>query len=141
MEVVKDVLIEAEENIDNKNIAVVGRGFLVGKPIMEWLTETGMTFRLFHSKSDLAALKDADLIITGVGKSGLINSTILRQDVGIIDFGYDFIDGKIRGDFIPNENFHGWYTPTPGGTGPILVAEIFKNFYKLNKLNSMTIGL
>jgi len=50
------------------------------------------------------------------------------------------VDGKIRGDFdsdslnaIPHTPYPSFYTPTPGGTGPVLVAELFKNFYKLNK--------
>lgn len=138
VEVVRDVVTDAtgasdiEEYLKNKVVAVVGRGFLVGKPIMDWLGAAGIKYSLFHSKSDLADLKYADIIITGVGKGGLIEQKILKNYVGIVDFGYDLIGGKIKGDFIPDENFSGWYTPTPGGTGPVLVAEIFKNFYKLN---------
>ena len=65
---------------------------------------------------------------------------MLKDGVGIIDFGYSMNEnGKLGGDFdiseIENcklkiENF--WYTPTPGGTGPVLVAKVFENFYKLN---------
>lgn len=138
VEVVKDVLCavngaeNSEEFLKDKIVAVVGRGFLVGKPIMDWLDAAGIKYSLFHSKSDLGDLKYADVIITGVGKGGLITPEILKNDVGVIDFGYDLVEGKIKGDFSPDENFSGWYTPTPGGTGPVLVAEIFKNFYKLN---------
>jgi methylenetetrahydrofolate dehydrogenase (NADP+)/methenyltetrahydrofolate cyclohydrolase len=132
VEVVKDILKSVGEDMRKKHVAVVGRGFLVGKPIIGWLEDEGMPFQLFHSKSDLADLKYADIVITGAGKGGLITPNMLKEEVGVIDFGYDFIDGKIKGDFDPNDQFTGWYTPTPGGTGPILVAEIFKNFYKLN---------
>lgn len=132
VEVIKDVLRFVGEDIKNKSIAVVGRGFLVGKPIIEWLESIKKPFKLFHSKSGLEGLKGADLVITGVGKAGLIKPKMLKSGAAVIDFGYDIIDGKIKGDFQPSEDFPGWYMPTPGGTGPILVAEIFKNFYKLN---------
>lgn len=138
VEVVRDVLRAAvgtdnpEEFLRDKSIAVVGRGFLVGKPVMDWLNEFEIKYTLLHSKSDITDLKDADVIITGVGKGGLITPKILKSGAGVVDFGYDMIDGKIKGDFIPTDDFDGWYTPTPGGTGPVLVAEIFKNFYKLN---------
>lgn len=138
VEVVKDVIsdavgsVDAEEFLKNKVVAVVGRGFLVGKPVMDWLDAAGIKYSLFHSKSDLADLKYADVVITGVGKGGLIEPKMLKGGAGVIDFGYDLVVGKIKGDFLSDEDFAGWYTPTPGGTGPILVAEIFKNFYKLN---------
>lgn len=133
VEVVKDVLEFTNNKLQQMTTAVVGRGFLVGKLIIEWLENMEKPFELFHSKSGLAGLKKADLIITGVGKGGLINPKMLKKGAIVIDFGYDFVDGKIKGDFEPSEDFSGWYTPTPGGTGPILVAEIFKNFYTLNK--------
>lgn len=130
--VVKDVLLALNLELSILDVAVVGRGFLVGKPILEWLDSIGKQYTLFHSKSDINEIQNFDLIITGVGKGGLIKAEILKDGAGIIDFGYDFIDGKIKGDFLADESFSGWFTPTPGGTGPILVAEIFKNFYKLN---------
>lgn len=132
VEVIKDVLASIGEDISKKDIAVVGRGFLVGKPIMEWLDSIGKDYKALNSKSDISEIRGSDLVITGVGKGGIIRQEFVGFGGGVIDFGYDLIDGKIKGDFVPDEDFSGWYTPTPGGTGPILVAEIFKNFYKLN---------
>ncbi len=137
VEVIKDVLRSAGWDIKDKKIAVVGRGFLVGMPIMAWLDQSGIAYSLFHSKSDLAGLKNADIVITGAGKGGLISPEMLKYGAGVIDFGYDLIAGKIKGDFDASHaddegSRVAFYTPTPGGTGPILVAEIFKNFYKLN---------
>ena len=63
---------------------------------------------------------------------------MLKENAGVIDFGYSFNEsGKISGDFdtqlpITNYQLLNFYTPTPNGTGPILVAKIFENFYKLN---------
>ena len=139
VEVVKDVLKFAGEEMKNKSVAVIGRGFLVGKPIMEWLDKIGVKYVLFHSKSDLSEIKKADLIISGVGKGGLIKPEMLKPGAGVIDFGYDMVNGKIKGDFAVSKvnsqmSNVAFYTPTPGGTGPILVAEIFKNFYKLSNI-------
>ncbi len=123
----------------DKVVAVIGRGFLVGKPIAEWLNGKCGKLILLNSKSNLNDLSEADLVITGVGKGGLLQPKMLKPGALVIDFGYDLKDRKIKGDFdsdILNPNPYTlkpiWYTPTPGGTGPILVAEIFRNFYKLN---------
>lgn len=134
VEVIKDVLNAVGEDISKKEVAVVGRGFLVGKPIMEWLDSIHKPYKALNSKSDLSEIRGSDLVITGVGKGGIIKQEFVGFGGGVIDFGYDLIDEKIKGDFIPDSDFSGWYTPTPGGTGPVLVAEIFKNFYKLNSL-------
>lgn len=129
-------------------IAVVGLGFLVGRPIALWLMKKCRELYLLDKGSDFKILKQADLVITATGQAGLIKPEMLKESAGIIDFGYSMenanndtrqknSDIKIRGDFDSNSlskshallNF---YTPTPGGTGPILVAKIFENFYRLN---------
>ena len=139
------------------NVAIVGLGFLVGKPISEWLKgnpSTGIRARcaelyLLDIGSDFSVLKNADIVISGVGSAGLIKPEMLKDDTTVIDFGYSVEAGneekgirnkdKIRGDFdsdaLKIENCKlkiRWYTPTPGGTGPILVAKLMENFYKLN---------
>ncbi|PIW97368.1 hypothetical protein COZ81_02935 [Candidatus Jorgensenbacteria bacterium CG_4_8_14_3_um_filter_38_10] len=88
---------------------------------------------LLDQGSDLKILKQADLVITGVGKPGLIKPKMLKNNVLVIDFGYGLENGKIKGDFDATQLTTFSYTLTPGGTGPILVAKIFENFYKLNK--------
>jgi methylenetetrahydrofolate dehydrogenase (NADP+)/methenyltetrahydrofolate cyclohydrolase len=117
------------------NVAVVGLGVLVGKPVSMWLMRKAAGLYLLHRGSDFSLLKNADLVISGVGKAGIIKPEMLKAGAGVIDFGYD--GGK--GDFDPsgleirNSKLEiSFYTPTPGGTGPILVAKVFENFYKLN---------
>ncbi len=125
-------------------IAVVGLGFLVGKPIAVWLIKKSQELYLLHRESNLSALKQVDLIITATGQAGLIRPEMLKDGAGIIDFGYSVIEmsneqgvmsKKIRGDFdaslLNTHNSLLFYTSTPGGTGPILVAKIFENFYNL----------
>ena len=165
VEVVNDILAYLNINIKDKIVAVVGRGFLIGAPLLEFFQDKCLKIISLNSKSDINLIKEADIVISGTGKPGLIKPELLKDNVVVIDFGYGLdTSGKLKGDFDPVRNspptgpsgelctgeisngidsFDSQlktnnlkliqYTPTPGGTGPILVAEIFKNFYKLNK--------
>ena len=144
--VVDEIVSSMKYQVSSAKVAVVGRGFLVGKPIAIWLTDKVKELGVFGRESDLTppagGLKNYDLIISGVGQAGLIKPEMLKDGAGVIDFGYSINEnGKISGDLdanlIQNSKFKiqnsSWYTPTPGGTGPILVAKIFENFYKLTQ--------
>ncbi len=137
VEVVKDVLDATRFAISDAVVGVVGRGILIGQPIAEWLSGRCREVIIFHTQTDFTRLKDCDLVIIGVGKAGLVKPEMLQSGAGVIDFGFDVVDGKIAGGLDASRStIHDsrltFYTPTPGGTGPILVAEIFKNFYRLN---------
>ena len=127
---------QAGGKIHNSNIAVVGLGNLVGKPIADHLMGRCKNLYLLDKGSDFSLLKNADVVICGAGDPWIITPEMLKDNSLIIDFGYGEKDGKVSGDFKPKEletsnpkliN----YTPTPGGTGPILVAKLFENFYTL----------
>jgi len=140
--VVEEIVNATGFMLHASRVAVVGLGFLIGKPIATWLMGKCPEIYLLDQGSDFSILNNADLVITGVGKPGLIKPEMLKERTGVIDFGYSLDEnGKIRGDFdsskIGNwklEIGNLWYTPTPGGTGPMLVAKIFENFYKLNAI-------
>ena len=118
--------------------AVVGAGFLVGRAIATRLLGKVRELFVLDKGSDFKVLKEVDIVISGAGEAGLINASMLKPGALVIDFGYD----RGRGDFDsthiqhPTSNIESriTYTPTPGGTGPILVAELFENFYKLNSV-------
>jgi len=145
---VKEILRTTDYELRAKVVVVVGTGFLVGKPILEYLKGKCGELIGIDIGGDLNQLKNADLIICGTGHAGLIKPAMLKNGAVVIDFGYSLKDGKLMGDFdalnVPPKarlaiggksqmlNV-GFYTPTPGGTGPILVAELFRNFYELNK--------
>ena len=137
--VVDDILATRNLQLTTLKVAVVGLGFLVGKPIASWLMGRTAEIYLLGRGSDFSILKNADLIISGVGKAGIIKPEMLKENAGIIDFGYSIDEnGKICGDFdtqLPITNYQSlrFHTPTPGGTGPILIAKIFENFYKLSQ--------
>ena len=127
----------------NARVAIVGRGLLVGRPIALWLMGQVRELIVLGRNADLSILKEADLVISGVGKAGIIKPDMLKQEAGVIDFGISkeqVANGRemLRGDFDSGQLSDvggrlSFYTPTPGGTGPILVAKLMENFYKLNE--------
>ncbi len=117
--------------LKNKPIAVVGAGVLVGEPVAVWLKYQNATVNIINQRSSPEernqALKQAEIIVSGVGKRGIIKGEDISAGSVVIDFGYP---PDIEAESISKIAAH--YTPTPGGTGPIVVAELFKNFYQLN---------
>ena len=137
VETLKEIIKEINLDLSNKKIGIVGLGGLVGKPISTWLIGKAKEVLLLDSGSDLNNLKQMDLVISGVGIAHLIKYEMIKTGAIIVDFGYDFLNGKICGDIDPKiENIASFMTPTPHGTGPILVAKLLENFYKLNQPNN-----
>ncbi|OGY58491.1 MAG: hypothetical protein A3H06_02205 [Candidatus Colwellbacteria bacterium RIFCSPLOWO2_12_FULL_44_13] len=139
---VQRVLEFVEFDVSHKKIAVVGLGFLVGQPIATYLMARASDLYLLDQGFDPAILKECDLVISCVGRTGLIQPSALKEGAGVIDFGYSFLGGKIKGDLEvddPALSKLSFYTPTPGGTGPILVTQLFRNFYLLNPYDTTTL--
>jgi methylenetetrahydrofolate dehydrogenase (NADP+)/methenyltetrahydrofolate cyclohydrolase len=134
---VEKILSTLNIELSTRSVAVVGLGLLVGRPIANWIMRRAKEAVLLRSVSDLGLLENADIVVTGIGKAGLVKPEMLKDGAGIIDFGYGTLEGKYSGDFdARNKKENGklsFYTPTPGGTGPLLVAKLFENFYELNK--------
>ncbi len=114
---------------DFKSIVLMGQGFLTGKPITAWLARQGVSYSVvdIDTENPRAIISRADLVISGVGKTGVVDPALLADGAAFIDFG---IPPDADQDTLVAEagrlRFH---TPTPGGTGPILVAILFGNFY------------
>ena len=134
--VVFRIMEELAIKILDKNVAVVGLGRLVGKPIALFLIKKVRNLILCDKNSDLGLLQCADIVISGVGKSHIIKKEHLKNGVIVIDFGYFLDGGTLKGDvdFDALSNYAEYATPTPGGTGPLLVAKLFENFYALNQV-------
>ncbi len=134
---VQEIVEDQKWELDRSTVAIVGLGLLVGRPVATWIMRRAKETILLGSASDFGLLKHADLVVTGVGKAGLVSSAMLKGGAGVIDFGYGTQDGTYTGDFdargLSRDSQLAFYTPTPGGTGPILVAKIFENFYALNE--------
>lgn len=111
-------------------IMVVGEGFLVGGPLIRRFGELGVKVDSTHKLDTkaLKKLKEADVAISAVGKAGLIKPEMVKDDVVLIDAGATESKGELLGD-IDSECYakSSFYTPVPGGIGPLTVAMLFLN--------------
>ncbi len=137
---VESILVNLDISVSSlKSVAVVGQGTLIGKPITNWFLGKIPKIIALDKGDDFSILKEVDLVILGTGQSGLFKAQMFKEGAGVIDFGYGKnIEGKLMGDFdgksiaFVGDDYLDFYTPTPGGTGPILIARLFENFYQLN---------
>ena len=120
-------------NIDlkGKHAVVVGRSNIVGKPMALLLLRENATVTICHSRTaDLAATcRSADIICAAVGRAQMIKGDWLKPGAVVIDFGINFIEGKMVGDvdFDSAVEVAGYITPVPGGTGPMTNVMLMKN--------------
>lgn len=118
-------------NLEGKDVVIVGKGRLVGKPLMGIMLNEGATVTVCHSRTkDLKKYtKDADIIIVACGVKGLITGDMVKPDVIIVDVGINVENGKVYGDvdFDSVKDKASLITPVPGGVGPMTVAMLLKN--------------
>lgn len=124
-------------NLNDKNIVVLGEGKLVGKPVAQLLKNRKLYFQILNSQSENKAeiIKNADVIISGIGKGKYLNGDMVKEGVIIIDAGTSEEEGSIVGDvdFESASSKASYITPVPGGVGPMTVAMLFMNVLKVAK--------
>lgn len=114
--------------LENKKIAIVGRGKLVGAPLYKIFTASNYDVTLFHRGDDLTKLKQFDIIISATGVPGLISSDFISPGATLIDAGTASEDGVIKGDFTPElytRKDLAAITPVVGGVGPLTITCLF----------------
>lgn len=126
-------------DLEGKNVVIVGRSNLVGKPTFIEFLKRNATVTLCHSKTkDLKSFtKKADILVVACGKKYLIDKSMVKKEAVIIDVGINRVDGKIYGDVNPNvENYVSYITPVPGGVGPMTVVCLLQNTFEAYKLQN-----
>lgn len=127
---VMEVLAAQGVPVTGKNVAIVGVGALVGKPMAIIMMNDRASVTTINSITKDFAEKclAADIIVSGVGKAGLIRGNIVKPNAIVIDTGVSFSNGIMAGDAVLTEIAdHAYVTPTPGGVGPITVAKLLAN--------------
>ena len=120
-------------SLEGKKVAVVGQGKLVGAPLSKMFEDSGVNISKFdelNSSEMKEKLKDFDVVITAVGKPGLITSEMLKNKAGVIDAGTASENGKIKGDVadsVRELRRDLTITPIKGGVGPLTVASLIDN--------------
>ncbi len=113
-----------------KKIAVIGQSDLAGKPIAKLLKKVGARVEVadINTTDTNEITIDSDIVISAVGKPGLIQGDHVREGVVLIDVGTTLVGDKLKGDIDQSAiDKSSAYTPVPGGVGPVTVACLFKN--------------
>lgn len=108
--------------LDGKNVVVVGRSNVVGKPVSMLLLQKNATVTICHSHTvNLAEItKKADIIIVAVGKACFITPEMVKDGVVIVDVGINAVGDKLVGDVDPKiADKASAFTPVPGGVGVV----------------------
>ncbi len=125
--------------IEGKHAVVVGRSIILGKPVALYLLNRNATVTICHTRTrNLAAItQQADILVAAVGKPEVIDGSMLKDGVVVIDAGYNKVEGRAKdvGDveFESAAAKASWITPVPGGVGPMTIAMLLKNTLKAAK--------
>ena len=134
---IMQLLEEYKIEIAGKDVVIVGRSNIVGKPMALMLIQKGATVQVCNSRTkDLRKkLNDADIIIVAAGVPKLLKKEDVKEGAVVIDVGINRVDGKICGDVDYEEVAEkaSYITPVPGGVGPMTIASLIKNTFKSYK--------
>lgn len=146
-----DLLDHYGVDLDGKHVVVLGRGVTIGRPIGLLLTrkQVNATVTLCHTgtRDTAAHLRQADVVVAAAGVKHVIDPADLKPGVIVLDVGVTReVDpetgrAKIYGDVAPGiEEVASWYSPNPGGVGPMTRAELLANVVQQAELQSAAKG-
>ena len=126
-------------NLEGKDVVVVGRSNIVGKPVAALVLNSHGTVTICNSytKNLAEKTKNADVLISAVGKPKFITEDMVKEGAVVIDVGINRVNGKLEGD-VDFENVQkktSYITPVPGGVGALTVAMLLSNILKSFKAN------
>jgi methylenetetrahydrofolate dehydrogenase (NADP+) / methenyltetrahydrofolate cyclohydrolase len=130
------MLLFKEYKIDliGKNVVMIGRSNIVGKPMVSLLINASATVTVCHSKTKNLSehTKKADIIIIAIGKPNFLKPEMIKKNAVIIDVGMNSLNGKLCGDadFNKLQKKASYITPVPGGVGRLTTACLMVNTIK-----------
>ena len=132
------MLEEYNIEIEGKNVVIIGRSNIVGKPLIQCCLDKNATVTVCHShtKNIKQITKNADILISAIGKAKFVTKDMVKDGVVVIDVGINRgEDGKLTGD-VDFENVSqkaSYITPVPGGVGPMTITMLMNNVIKAAK--------
>lgn len=134
-----EIMVRNGIEISGKHAVLVGRGETVGKPLIFMMLNQNATLTVCHTRTrDLPYhTRQADILVSAVGKAGMITADMVKPGAVVIDAGINSAPGGgICGDvdFANVEKVAGAISPVPGGVGSITTSLILKNVLKAIKL-------
>lgn len=142
---IMELIASTGMEVSEKRCVVLGRSNIVGKPMAMLLLQHNGTVTVCHSKTrDLPEItRQADILISAVGKAGFVTADMVKPGAVVIDVGMNRDEnGKLCGDvdFAAVEPLASYITPVPGGVGPMTVAMLMKNTVTAAKRQKGLIG-
>lgn len=132
------LLNEYKIKLSGSKVLIIGRGTTVGRPLSILLSQKPIdaTITLAHSATtnltDL--IKEADVVIAAIGIAHFIKPNMVKPGATIVDVGITRLDNKLLGDVDPAvAQIAAFFTPTPGGVGPMTRAMLLSNLLELAK--------
>lgn len=131
---IMQLLDEYNINVEGKDVVIIGRSNIVGKPMALLLIQKRATVQVCNTRTkDMREkLKNADIVISAAGVPNLIGKEDVKKGAVVIDVGINRVEGKICGDvnFEKVKDIASYITPVPGGVGPMTIASLMKNTLK-----------
>lgn len=125
------LLEEYKIDLKGANTVVLGRSNIVGKPLSQCLINKDATVTICHSKTKNIEeiTRNADIVISAIGKPKFVTSDMIKQGAVVIDVGINRLETGLVGDvdFEEVEKKASYITPVPGGVGPMTIAMLLTN--------------
>ncbi|MCG3401526.1 bifunctional methylenetetrahydrofolate dehydrogenase/methenyltetrahydrofolate cyclohydrolase FolD [Staphylococcus massiliensis] len=136
---IMELLKHSDMDLEGKNAVVIGRSHIVGQPVAKLLIQQNATVTILHSRSQNQQefLKNADVIVSAVGRPGLVTKDDVKEGAVVIDVGNTPDEnGKLKGDVEYDEvkEVAGAITPVPGGVGPMTITMVLNNTLLAEKM-------
>ena len=129
------ILDALKEKVEGKNVVILGRSKIVGKPLAELMISKGATVTVCNSKTvnQEYYTKNADILVVAIGKSKYVTKDMVKENSVVIDVGLNKENGKLVGDvdYESINNFVKYVTPVPGGVGLTTVISLMDNLVEL----------
>jgi methylenetetrahydrofolate dehydrogenase (NADP+)/methenyltetrahydrofolate cyclohydrolase len=132
---------EYDIELKGKDVVIVGAGNITGKPLASMLINAYATVELchIHTKELEKKTKEADILISAVGKPNLITADMVKEGSVVVDVGISRVGNRVVGD-VDFENVSkkvSHITPVPGGVGPMTIAMLLYNTVKAIEVNGI----
>jgi methylenetetrahydrofolate dehydrogenase (NADP+)/methenyltetrahydrofolate cyclohydrolase len=129
---VMTLLDKIQQPYKNQHAVIVGASNIVGRPMALELLAAGCTISICHRFTENLSdfVKQADILVSAVGKPGLIRGEWVKENSTVIDVGITRLEnGSLTGDveFEKAKEKAAWITPVPGGVGPMTIASLLRN--------------
>lgn len=125
------LLKKYEIELEGKNVVIIGRSKLVGRPLSSLMLNENATVTICHSKTtDLTEYtKNADIIVVAAGVPKLLTGDMVKKGCVIVDVGINRLNSKLCGDvdFDSVSKKAAYISPVPGGVGPMTIASLLSN--------------